>query len=313
MLLKRAPQNKIVFALDPVSVGLPARIVSLLCFKKFMVRLGGDYAWEQGKQRYGISCRLDDFYLEKNITWQLRCFKWIQSFVVNTADKVVVPSEYLKSVFLNYGGQSSNFEVVYSVSYVHEFDGASTAPVNTDGRSPVLVSISRLVPWKGFLTLVDVVRVLKEKYPNVLLLIGGDGPQQKEIEEKITALDLQDNVKLLGLLDRKEIAALGAKTDVFVLNTEYEGFSHLLAEFMQLSVPIVTTNVGGNPELITDKESGIFVEYDNVEQLSAAVTDLIENKSLANQYAAKAKERVGEFSQERSVDRLVSILTEVGT
>lgn len=306
MLFKRSRKHTIIFALDPVSVGLPARLVALLSFKKFIVRPGGDYAWEQGKQRFGVTCRLDDFYLEKKLPWKLRVLQNIQAFVLRGADKIIVPSEYLKSIISRCGGKNENIEVVYSVSYLHQFENGEEIKKET---GPVLVSISRLVPWKGFLTLIDVVNKLREKYPDIILYIGGDGPQQKEIADKIVALSMSRHVKLLGLLERKEISALSKKTDVFVLNTQYEGFSHLLVEFMAFGVPIVTTNVGGNPELITHRDSGLLVEYDNVEALKGAVEEMLNDADQAKKFVEAAKKRVGEFSQEKSVQRLDEILS----
>ena len=98
---------------------------------------------------------------------------------------------------------------------------------------------------------------------------------------------------------------------MFILNTEYEGFSHLLVECMQLSLPVITTNVGGNPELVQHDMSGYLVEYNNKQEIHHAIVKLLEDEHLRNRYVAEAKKRLQEFSKEKSVQRVRAVLEDV--
>lgn len=312
LLIQKVPQVTVVLALDPISVGVPARIVSWLFRLPFVVRLGGDYAWEQGTQRYGITCRLDDFHKQKKVPLPVAILRWLQARVVTTSDRVIAPSQYLKSIITTWGVSPDSIEVIYSVS---DFSPSSTSAhetslqVHHDSAQPVLLSISRLVPWKGFLPLIEVVASLREEYPKILLYIGGDGPQSAELDARIKELNLNEQVRLLGRLAPADMVMLSREVDMFVLNTEYEGFSHLLIEFMQLRVPIITTAVGGNPELITDRVSGRLLPVGDTEALRQAIVELTEQPALGQSYVEFASKRVTEFSEATSMARVKSVLT----
>ena len=311
LLQKHARTAQLVLTLDPISVGIPARLVATLARKPFVVRLGGDYAWEQGTQRFGITCRLDDFHTQQNLPVMVRILSWLQSRVVRSADRVIAPSQYLKSIITTWGVNPDTIEVIYSVS---DFSPVTTTARETslqfshDSSHPILLSISRLVPWKGFMSLIEVVARLREQYPKILLYIGGDGPQSAELEAKIAERQLGENVRMLGRLSPADMTTLSRDIDMFILNTEYEGFSHLLLEFMQLRVPIITTAVGGNPELITDRVSGRLLPVGDLGALQDAIVELTEQPAIGQSYVEFATKRVAEFSEEASMMRVRDLL-----
>lgn len=310
-LLKLSKRSDLILALDPVSVGLPAMFVAKVTRKPFIVRLGGDYAWEQGKQRFGVTCSLDYFHSLEKKPLGLKVFQKIQSTVVKNADKAIAPSQYLKSIIVRWGISADKIEVVHSVSYLENRTENSSDildKLSIEDERQVVLSVSRLVPWKGFLKLIDVVQSLKETHPNILLLIGGDGPQFEALQQKIDVDKLHDHVRLLGRLRREEIEALSARANVFALNTEYEGFSHLLIECMQLGMPIVTTNVGGNPELVKHNETGLLVPYNDATALQKAISVVIDDSFLANTFRENGRKHVQNFTIEKSLSRLDEVL-----
>ncbi len=315
LLWKQSGGSELILALDPISVGIPARFVAKLKRLPFIVRLGGDYAWEQGRQRFGVTCKLDDFSELKDLSLGLRMLKSLQTKTVKAADKVIAPSQYLKSIIEKWGIESEKIEVIYSVSYlqpqIRSIKSELLEHSNLTEKNPVLLSASRLVPWKGFEALIDVVRDLKTEYPNIKLLIAGDGPQQSVLENKIREHGLDDHIELLGRLERSEIEVISQQVDMFILNTEYEGFSHLLVECMQLGMPIITTNVGGNPELVQHGQSGLLVEYNNQAGIKQAIKDLADNNELRSSLVFGGKERIKEFTQEKSLERLKDVLHNV--
>src|SRR3989344_5380970 len=96
MVLKAARKADVVFALDPVSVGLPAMKAAQKAGKPFIVKIVGDYAWEQGVQRFGVTQNLDEFVKTKQTNFFIRGLQKVQISVARGVEKVIVPSEYLK-------------------------------------------------------------------------------------------------------------------------------------------------------------------------------------------------------------------------
>ncbi len=312
LLLHALRGVQLVYAMDAVSVGLPAYVVSVLCGKRFWVRLGGDYAWEQGQQRFGVSVSLDEYTkYKRDASWQVRALASVQAFVVRRAKKVIVPSMYMKRIVQTWGVTDIQLCVMYSA-----YEPLTVPLQKKDYRrkyhlhGPTVLSAGRLVPWKGFQGLIDVVAKLRDTYPNISLLIAGDGPQKAVLHQYIAEHDLSETVRLLGSLPRAVLGEYVLAADVFVLNTEYEGLSHQLLEVMALDTPVVTTDVGGNPELIEDGRSGYLVAYNDTEALCEKIDAILSNDALAAALTAHAREKAKSFSAQTTVDQLAVLISQ---
>jgi glycosyltransferase involved in cell wall biosynthesis len=112
----------------------------------------------------------------------------------------------------------------------------------------------------------------------------------------------------VGRLGKDALGAAIKGSDLFVLNTAYEGLSHQLLEVMDLGVPIITTNIGGNPELITDGISGVLVEVGDSEGLSSAIKQVVANESTQVRLTQNARLRIQDFSQDAVVAKLADLL-----
>ena len=309
-LWQESKDSDIIYALDPISVGIPALFVAKLRRKKFLIRLGGDYAWEQGRGRFGLTETLDE-YLTGNTRRPLmvKVLAALQSYVTKRATKVIAPSEYLKSVIIKWGVMPANIVVIYSALYPLSVEG--TKEELHDQLSfthPTIVSAGRLVPWKGFVVLIEVVAKLKEKYPDITLVIAGDGEEHDTLVAKAEAEDVTTNLRLVGRISKDALGASIKGADVFVLNTAYEGLSHQLIEVMDLGTPIVTTTAGGNPELITNDVSGILVPFNDVQALQAAIIRILEHPETSSRMVQSARARSREFSQAAMIETLHNTL-----
>ena len=312
LLLNEVWRADIVYALDPISVGVPARLVAFLAHKPFIIRLGGDYAWEQGQQRFGVTQTLDQYTHEpKKLVWQVRLLAYIQTRVVKSAKYIILPSEYLKSIVQTWGVAEHTLRVLYSALFPLQVgDSKETIREQLAYTGTVLVSVARLVPWKGFEALIEAVSLLQKDIPDIMLVIIGDGPSHDSLVLKIKEHDLQEKVRLVGRLGKDALGAAIKGADIFVLNTAYEGLSHQLLEVMDIGVPIITTNIGGNGELITDGMSGILVAVGDTEGLSKAILHMALNENTRVRLTQNARLRTLEFSQEVVVEKLATFLYE---
>jgi len=98
---------------------------------------------------------------------------------------------------------------------------------------------------------------------------------------------------------------------VFVLNTAHEGLSHQLLEVMDIGTPIVTTNVGGNPELITNGVEGYLVEYNDKDALKEAIVRVLDHPESKERIVQSARARSKQFAKEVVVKELVDLLHEI--
>lgn len=312
-LLKASRGAEIIFAQDPVSVGLPALFVSKITRKPLLLKIVGDYAWEQGMIRFGVKDRLDEFSLQrKGYGLAVSILKRVEKVVARGAIKIIVPSEYLKKIVSNWGISPQKIAVVYNAfgagfSFTKEDKNETKKELGLLGRR-VIVSAGRLVPWKGFLELLEIMPEIFLKYPDAVLLIAGEGPLRAKIEKRTKELGLGENIRLLGKLPKENLFRYLSVAEVFVLNTSYEGFSHQLLEVMSSGVPIVTTAVGGNPEIVKDGENGFLVKYGDGRKLSQAIQGILSDGLLAGKLAEEGKKTAGGFTKDRMLVGLVAVI-----
>ena len=126
------------------------------------------------------------------------------------------------------------------------------------------------------------------QYPAVEFVLVGDGPLRPGLEAMAADLGIKEKVLFVG--ERHDIPAMLASLDVSVLISSSESLSNVILESMAAGVPVVTTDVGGNPELVTNGENGLLVPPGDEEQLVEALAKLVRDPSLRMQYAVRSKE-----------------------
>ncbi|MDP3999639.1 MAG: glycosyltransferase family 4 protein [bacterium] len=285
----------IIFAQDPVSAGLPAFLANKFLHRKFILKAVGDYAWEQGAQRFRVQDSIDDFQdTKKKYHWVVEGLKWIRSWVADGSDLVIVPSEYLKKIVVRWGVAPEKINVILNaVSPMISTSGKDLERGILGLQGTILVSVGRLVPWKGFDMLIKIVADLKNKFSDLHLFIIGDGPERANLESLINKLRIEKNAVLMGSLPKNELIKYLKASDVFVLNTGYEGLSHQIREAQALGLPVVTTDVGGNPEIVIHGQTGLLVPYNDYNALRRTLIDIISDESL--------RQRLGELARKKEM------------
>lgn len=293
----------LILALDPVSVGLPAMKAAQKLKKKYIVRVAGDYAWEQGRQRFGITENLDDFVTKPHVPLAVRVLRRIQARVAKSAVRVIAPSEYLKNIVTAWGIAPEHIEVIYNAVPIGELGTVPEAVQKLP--KPLVVTAGRLVPWKHVDALISAIG----STTGISLAIVGDGPLRSALEDQ--AQHLGDRVVFTGLLSHPDTLATIKSADVFILNSSYEGFSHLLIEALSLGVPSIATEVGGNTEIMTHEESGLLVKAGDAHALATALSRAIGEEELRRVLKVKAKESAERFTTGVMLDKTVSLLKAV--
>lgn len=301
-----------IYAQDPVSVGYPAMWVARLVRKPLVLKIVGDYAWEQGVQRFDVTDVLDVFVQDKVMYHdRVMQLKRIQKKVAEHATRIIVPSQYLKHIVTQWGIAEEKITVVYNACELVDADIVlyRKARVELDVHAPTIVTAGRLVPWKGFATLITLMPALLQKFPKLKLMIVGSGPDRDRLEQLIQKEKLYNHVVLCGALPQEELFLHISAADVFVLNTGYEGFSHQLLEVLAIGTPIVTTLVGGNPEVITDGVNGLLVPYDDQMALQHAIETVLADDALGNRFRDAGKHVVSVYTKDRLLQETLVVLT----
>ena len=308
-LFKIAKNKDVIYAQNQISVGLPSLIVAKILKKKLILKVVGDAAWENYANRCEEFDSLDIFQTKKyDVLTEI--FRILRSFVAKNADRIITPSYYLKDIISKWDVEKEKTQVVYNaLKYLFASEvSKEQAQDKINIKGNIILSIGRLCPWKGFKTLIDIMPDLLKQNPNFKLVIVGEGQEKQNLENKIKELKIENSVKLTGRIIHKNIPLYFKASEMFVLNSEYEGLPHVVLEAMQLGVPAIISNRGGNPEVVQNNFNGFLVEYNNKEQIRKAIINLYNNKELQQTFIKNSKEKLKKFSWENLVEKTADII-----
>lgn len=295
--------SDIIFAQDPVSVGLPAALAAMILRKKFAIKIVGDYAWEQGMQRFGVQDLLDDF-LARKYGARVELLRSVQRFTARRARVIIVPSEYLKSVVARWGIVEKSIQVIPNSVHVPSFVSKDEARKKLGLDGVVLLSAGRFVPWKGFRMLIELAGELNKKWPLTLVILG-DGPEKDPLEALKNRLKLDSIVFMPGMVSKNILNMYLAASDAFLLNTAYEGFSHQILEAMIAGVPVIATDSGGNKEILIEGENAIITLYNDRESWMLALERFFTDEILRAHMAKAGRTLKDRFTVDLMITSLI--------
>lgn len=297
-----------VLVLNVLIGGLPVLIFSKIFRKKYLVKIVGDRAWEAAINKRKTSLLIDDFQKARKWGW-IGLIARIQSLICKKADLVIVPSRYLEKMVTGWGVDAEKIKVIYnSVDFESVNMNREKARVKIGIPGSIILSIGRLVPWKGFRMLIKIMPQLLEINSFFRLIIIGEGPEKKILEIMIKNLRLENKVFILGRKNKKELVIYLAAADIFVLNTGYEGFSHQILEAMAAGTPVITTAVGSNLEIIKQGENGFMIRYNDEFNLMEAIKTVFKTPELREQFIEEGKETVAHFNVDKMIEETEKIL-----
>jgi glycosyltransferase involved in cell wall biosynthesis len=185
----------------------------------------------------------------------------------------------------------------------------------TAHSQPRIVSVGRLVTFKGFEQLIDVCAELGRRGLDFTCEIIGDGPLRENLQEKIDKLSLSSRVTLLGSLSQGGVFEKLQAGDIFVLPsiTDRQGasdvFPTVIMEAMSAARPVVSTRLAGIPELVVHEETGFLVRPGDTMALVETLEQLIRNPELRLRYGRAGRIRIEQhFRIEQTIRPLVELL-----
>jgi glycosyltransferase involved in cell wall biosynthesis len=182
------------------------------------------------------------------------------------------------------------------------------APGGVRESPPLVLCVARLVAVKNPALLLDACALLKDRGVPFRGVLVGDGPLRPEVEERRRSLGLEELVELAGALDQERVRELWRLASVGVLSSESEGMPVALMEAAACGVPVVSTRVGGVPELVEEGVTGLLVPRGDAAALADALACLLLDPARAAAMGEAARRRAVErFSVTRHVDRLLEI------
>ncbi len=203
------------------------------------------------------------------------------------SDWITAPSKAIKNELIEF---NPKIEEYCSVIYLG-LEKPEIEPTAISFLTPTLLCFGRVVNEKGFDLAIEAVSIISKKYPDIKLMIAGDGPAKEDLIQLTKKLRVQRNVDFLGWINPDEIPNIINRSSIVIVPSRWkEAFGLAALQAMQLGRPVIAANSGGLPEIINNNSNGILVEKENPEAIANAVISLTENKVHAEYLGLKGKE-----------------------
>lgn len=293
-------KNSQIYAFDTYWSGLAALIASRITGRRLIARFTGDSAWETAANA-GLT--QDDIvtFQRKYFGIKIALIKKCRTAILKNCQTIITDCYFLKKLLINFGIKEERILVVRnSVEYLPRPTGFDKEIFKKENNlaGKVILTVCRLVPWKGIRKVLEVLPDLKKNFSELSFIIIGDGPESESLKKE--AEDLKKNffldIRFLGNLPRNEIIPWYLTADIYVLNTNYEGTAHTLKEALHFGTPIATTSAGGNPEIVINEYNGLIFNYNDVDQIKLAIRRILSDKDLLEKLKINMRKRSADGS-----------------
>jgi glycosyltransferase involved in cell wall biosynthesis len=266
--------------------------------RPLVAKLVSDPAYERA-WRYGLfRGSIEDF--SRAPDRRLAALRRLRTASLRRARRVVVPSRYLAEIAAGWGLDRSRIEVL--VNPAPPLRDVPPAELDDD----TLVFVGRLTTQKA---LPDALRAVAA-VERARLIIVGDGPERATLERLTEELGLDGRVTFEGARSRDEVLRILAGARAALLSSAWENLPHAAVEALSVGIPVVSTAVGGVPEVVRDDGNGLLVPAGDVEALAAAIRRVVEDDELRDRLAQAARPSVAGIGRDRIYTRLEQILLE---
>lgn len=218
---------------------------------------------------------------------------------------------YLVSRYPDVIGLADKLRIVRCGIYASEFLSVTAGREGARSKTANIVSVAQLVPRKGFDILLRALKQVSDAGYDYRCQIIGDGPELAALDKLANELGVADSVEFAGRRPLADVRAALVESDLFCLacrrtrDGDEDGIPVALMEAMATGVPCISTRVAGIPELVEDRITGLLADDGDVEQLAAAICEIIEDASLRADIVARARSRIErEFDIDVNAERL---------
>jgi len=232
---------------------------------------------------------------------------WIDHGFQFLSRRVSVNSYWLKGLLTDKGVDSEKVVVIHNGIDATKFQSPND-PLTIRGKfaigdvTPIMTIVARLHPMKQHQVFFDVVKIVREHFPNVVALVAGEGGLREELEAYVNQIGIVGSVKFLGAVRGPDLADILRITDVLLLTSAWgESLPNVLLEAMSASVPVVSTNIHGIPEIVEDGVNGFTVQSGDRAEMAKRVIQILQNDKLKKQFIEKGLQKVQAFCMDAMV------------
>jgi len=233
------------------------------------------------------------------------------SNTIRQSSLVVANSQFTKKLVESFNIPNIKIEYIYPGA----LDLRKIIPLEVAIRSggPVLTTLARIEKRKGHAYVIETIKKLIIKYPNLNYIVAGEGKEKRSLQKLVLVNNLTSNVNFVGSINDNQKKYLFQKTDLMIMptldestNNSIEGFGISYVEAAFFAIPSVASNIGGTSEAVLNNSTGIVI--DKIDELYDSILDLLDNKEKRNNLGKAAQQRAIEsFQWDIVTDKHISV------
>jgi L-malate glycosyltransferase len=228
-------------------------------------------------------------------------FLSVMKFSIERSDGVTAVSRFLREKTLTNYGINKEIEIIPNFVDTRKYHRGDVEEVRKHFSAPgekILVHTSNFRPVKRVADVIKVFNEVLKKIPSKLILVG-DGPDRSQCEILCREFGIQDHVRFLG--KQIDVIHILAAADIFLMPSQSESFGLSALEAMACGVPVISSSVGGLPELQIHGQTGFIAEIGDIDRMAKYAVDLLTNSSKYQMFAEAARQRALEFDADKIV------------
>ena len=264
----------------------------------YITKVPGDIVWERARNNGITSLDVDEFQSQK-LSWSYKLFRYLFSESLKKSRHVIVPSTHLEKLVILWGVPTKKISLIYNSVDTDKF-----VPREKSSSTIDVLTVSRLVPWKGLEEVVKVCSTL-----GLSLGIVGDGPLRESLQ--FLSSKSKSQVTFFGDVEQEKLIELLQEGRVFVLNSTFEATSYALIEAMSCGLVPVSNDSTGSIEVVSNGVNGILCGHSTGYTLEDALRVLFSNPDFFLTMSKNARARVKDDFNFKVNFEKIRVLTDV--
>ena len=231
--------------------------------------------------------------------------RWSRTAIptIRLADEIAVPSEYLVRVFAQQGLKA---RAIFNIIGTGSFRFRERQPLR-----PVFLSNRNLESHYGVDRVLRAFALIQKSFPEARLTVAGDGKERRALEELALELKLR-HIEFSGQTPQDRVFAQYDAADIYLNGSEIDNQPLSLLEAFACGLPVVSTNAGGIPDIVTHERTGLMVQCDDYEAMARDAIRLLNDAALAARIASQAREECRKYSWESVRHQWLELYGELG-
>ena len=276
MLFKASRNADIIYAQNAVAVGLPAIIVHWLLKIPVVLNFTEDESWKRAKNLHLTNQPFKEFLNLPQANLKIRLIMRLQGWILRRASIIITPSRALANLIT----------AAYLIRPARVFinyrppEKPEILPFNIQPVPHQIIAAGPLVKWTGIAAIIRAAALLKKEFPDVRLLIAGNGPEKTNLKELAQKLGISNYVIFLGYVSRPENWYIRKTSQVYTHNYISQDLSGTILTSFSAQTPVIAAKTPATNEIISHGQTGLLVKPDDEKEIAQEIARIFKDETL---------------------------------